>query len=82
MPYHSKPSGYKNVKTSEMKKPKEKKEKPMDKPHKNLTMLQKEFMKEHSKKHSPEHNKEMIKLMKKGFCIQQSHKMAMKKIGK
>ena len=74
MPYHSKPSGYKNVKTSEMK--------PLNKPRKQLSKLQVEFMKEHSKKHSPAHNKEMRRLMKKGWCIQMSHKLTMKKIGK
>ena len=74
MPYHTKPNGYKNTKTSEMK--------PLNKPRKQLTKLQVEFMKEHSKKHSPEHNKEMRRLMKKGYCIQQAHQLAMKNVGK
>lgn len=59
-----------------------KKIKPLNKPRKELSKLQKEYMKKHSKLHSSEHNKEMIKLMKKGYCIEQSHKLAMKNIGK
>ena len=39
-------------------------------------------MEKHSKEHTPEHNKEMIKLMKSGYCIEQSHKLAMKSVGK
>ena len=80
MPYHTKPNGYKNTKTSETKKTSEMK--PLNKPRKQLSKLQVGFMKEHSKKHSPAHNKEMRRLMKKGFCIEVSHKMALKKIGK
>jgi len=56
--------------------------KPLNKPRKQLSKLQKEYMKKHSKEHSEEHNKEMIKLMKKGYCIEQSHKLAMKNVGK
>ena len=58
------------------------KETPLNKSSKTLNKLQKEYMKEHSKKHSKEHNKEMIRLMKLGYCIEQSHKLAMKAIGK
>lgn len=74
MPYHTK-------KKTNNKKP-SKPEKPLNKPRKDLTKLQKEFMKEHKKKHTKAHNDEMIKQMKKGYCIQQSHKIAMRKIGK
>ena len=80
MPHLTKPNGYKNTKTSEMKKPSEMK--PLNKPRKQLTKLQVEFMKEHSKKHSPEHNKEMRRLMKLGWCVEQSHRLAMKNVGK
>jgi len=70
---------------SDSKKPKKKVVKmprPLDKPRKQLTKLQKDYMKVHSKTHSKEHNNYMIKMMKRGFCIQQSHKLAMKNIGK
>lgn len=77
MPYH-----YTSA-IEEPKKPnKAKMPKPLNKPRKDLSKLQKEYMKKHSKDHSPEHNKEMKRLMKLGYCIEQSHKMAMKKIGK
>ena len=66
MPYHTKP----------------KEESPLNKPRKQLTKLQSDAMKEHSKKHSPAHNKEMRRLMKLGFCYEQSHRLAMKNVGK
>jgi hypothetical protein len=71
MPYHS-----------EKPKPKMKMPKPLNKPRKELNKLQKDFMKDHKKHHSPAHNREMVKLMKKGYCIEQSHKLAMKIVGK
>ena len=55
---------------------------PLNKPRKVLSKLQKIYMEKHSKEHTPEHNKEMIKLMKSGYCIEQSHKLAMKSVGK
>ena len=67
MPYHNSPE----------KKP-AKMPKPLNKPSKTINKLQREYMKKHSK----EHNEYMIKMMKLGFCIEQSHKLAMKKIGK
>lgn len=71
MPYH----------TSE-KKSKVNKPKPLNKPRKELSKMQKDYMKEHSKKHTPEHNREMRRLMKQGYCIEQSHRLTMKSIGK
>ena len=56
--------------------------KPLYKPRKTLTVLQKELMKSHKKKHSKEHNKEMKKLMLEGYCFQQAHELTMKKVGK
>jgi hypothetical protein len=56
--------------------------KPLNKPRKQLTKLQSDAMKEHSKKHSAKHNKEMRRLMKLGFCYEQSHRLAMKNVGK
>ena len=56
--------------------------KPMYKPKKDLSLLQKRLMKEHKKHHTKKHLDEMKKLMKKGFCFQQSHSLTMKKIGK
>jgi hypothetical protein len=69
---------YKNTK-SKMEKPKIK---PMYKPKKDLSILQKRLMKEHSKHHTKPHLEEMTKLMKKGFCFQQAHDLTMKKVGK
>jgi len=74
MPQHTKPAGYKSVNASTMK--------PLNKPRKQLTKLQSDAMKEHSKKHSAKHNKEMRRLMKLGFCYEQSHRLAMKNVGK
>ena len=56
--------------------------KPLNKPRKELSKMQKDYMKKHSIDHTPKQNKEMIRLMKLGYCIEQSHKMAIKKIGK
>jgi len=65
-----------STKTKKLKMPK-----PLNKPSKKLNKLQVEYMKKHSKEHSAEHNKEMRRLMKLGYCIEQSHKLAMKKVG-
>ncbi len=59
-----------------------KKMKPMYKPKKDLSVLQKRLMKEHKKHHTKKHLDMMKELMLKGFCFQQSHDMTMKKIGK
>ncbi len=56
--------------------------KPLDKPRKNLSVLQKRLMKAHKEHHSKEHMKEMKKLMLQGYCFQQAHTITMKKIGK
>lgn len=78
MPYHtdSMKTEVKKVMT------KTKEVKPLNKPRKQLSKLQKDYMEKHSAKHSKEHNAEMIKLMKKGYCIEQAHKLAMKNVGK
>ena len=59
-----------------------KKIKPMYKPKKDLSVLQKRLMKEHKKHHTKKHLDMMKELMLKGFCFQQAHDMTMKKIGK
>ena len=56
--------------------------KPLYKPRKDLSKLQKDLMKTHKVHHTPEHMREMTKLMKKGYCFQQAHDITMKKIGK
>lgn len=89
MPYHT------NNKTMvvmvQKKKPekKEKKEKkevkmpePMFKPRKDLSKRQKDLMSTHKEHHTKEHLMEMRKLMKKGYCFEQAHELAMKIIGK
>jgi len=60
----------------------QKKMKPMYKPKKDLSILQKRLMKEHKKHHTKKHLDMMKELMLKGFCFQQAHDMTMKKIGK
>ena len=91
MPYHydsmktmkPKQEQAKQTKKKEQEKQTKTKEvKPLNKPRKQLSKLQKDYMKKHSPLHSKEHNAEMIKLMKKGYCIEQSHKLAMKNVGK
>ena len=67
------------TKKGKMTKPKVK---PMYKPKKDLSTLQKRLMKEHKKHHTKKHLDEMTKLMKKGFCFQQAHDLTMKKVGK
>ena len=56
--------------------------KPLYKPIKNLSVLQKRLMKSHKEYHTKEHMKEMKKLMLEGYCFQQAHQLTMKKIGK
>jgi len=72
MPYHNTGSG---------KSPK-KPMKPLNKPRKQLSALQKSFMSKHKKMHSDKHNKEMVKQMKAGYCMEQAHKLAMSNVGK
>ena len=79
MPYHT-DSKMQDVK--KVMKTKTKEVKPLNKPRTQLSKLQKDYMIKHSPKHSKEHNTEMIKLMKKGYCIEQAHKLAMKNVGK
>jgi len=59
-----------------------KKVKPMYKPKKDLSVLQKRLMKEHKKHHTKKHLDMMKELMKKGFCFQQAHDITMKEVGK
>ena len=56
--------------------------KPLNKPKKDLSALQKKLLKSHKGHHTPKHMTEMRKLMKKGFCFEQAHNMTMRKIGK
>ena len=56
--------------------------KPIYKPKKELSKGQKELMKEHKSHHTKKHMDMMVKLMKEGYCFQQSHTLTMKKIGK
>tara|TARA_R110002020_G_scaffold90735_4_gene220946 strand:- start:254 stop:481 length:228 start_codon:yes stop_codon:yes gene_type:complete len=49
---------------------------------KELTTMEKQTLKSHSKHHTKEHIDEMKKDMKKGFCFQQAHNRAIKKVGK
>jgi len=47
-----------------------------------LNKRQEGAMKRHSKHHTAKHLKEMVSLMKKGKTFTDSHKIAMKKVGK
>jgi len=58
------------------------KTKPLYKPRKDISVLQKRLMKEHTKHHTKKHLDMMTDLMKKGYCFQQSHDITMKKVGK
>ena len=49
---------------------------------KELTQRQKDTLKKHSKHHTAKHMTEMRKLMRGGKTFTQSHKIAMKKVGK
>jgi len=79
MPTHY---GQGNKMTKPKSKPMMKPMKPMGKPKKDLSILQKRLMNEHKKHHTKKHLEEMTKLMKKGFCFQQAHDLTMKKVGK
>jgi len=48
----------------------------------SLTQRQKNTLKKHSVHHTKKHMTEMRKLMKEGKTFTQSHKMAMRKVGK
>jgi hypothetical protein len=56
--------------------------KPIFKPRKELSKTQKDLMKTHAKHHTKKHLEDMTKYMKQGFCFQQAHEKAMKKVGK
>ena len=56
--------------------------KPFMKPRKNLSSQQIELLKQHKQHHSNKHMNEMKKNMKKGYCFQQAHTIAMKTVGK
>lgn len=71
---YKKPSGYKNTNSSRMK--------PLYKPKKDLTVLQKRLMKAHKEHHTSKHLKMMKNLMLRGYCFQQAHSVAMKSVGK
>tara|TARA_R100001460_G_scaffold55594_7_gene94980 strand:- start:3894 stop:4076 length:183 start_codon:yes stop_codon:yes gene_type:complete len=49
---------------------------------KQLTQRQKDTLKRHQKHHTAKHMTEMKKLMRAGKTFGQSHKIAMKKVGK
>jgi len=49
---------------------------------KGLTQRQKDTLKRHSKHHTKKHIAEMTKLMKAGKTFGESHKIAMKTVGK
>tara|TARA_Y100001973_G_scaffold56086_1_gene82909 strand:+ start:350 stop:523 length:174 start_codon:yes stop_codon:yes gene_type:complete len=48
----------------------------------SLNTRQTNAMKRHSKHHTAKHLKEMVSLMDKGKTFTESHKLAMKKVGK
>lgn len=56
--------------------------KPLNKPRKQLSPLQKKLMISHKKHHTAKHMQEMRKMMKKGFCFEQAHNRVMKIVGK
>ena len=58
------------------------KKKPKTRVKGELTQRQKDTLKRHSKHHTKKHIKEMSDLMKKGKTFGESHKIAMKKVGK
>jgi len=74
MPYHTKPKSVKIVIKGN--------KKPMYKPKKDLSVLQKRLMNEHKKHHSKKHLDKMKELMLQGFCFQQAHDLTMKSVGK
>lgn len=71
MPYHTNSNSKSKIKM-----------KPMDKPRKNLSLLQKRLMKAHKEFHTPAHMRMMKKLMLEGYCFQQAHSITMKEVGK
>ena len=56
--------------------------KPLNKPKKNLSVMQTRLLKEHQKYHSKKHIEMMKRLMKEGYCLQQAHSIASKTVGK
>ena len=56
--------------------------KPSFKPKKILSQRQKELMKIHSKHHTQKQLDFMKKKMLEGFCFEQAHDLAKKKVGK
>ena len=58
------------------------KTKPLYKPRKDLSVLQKRLMKEHKKHHTKKHLDMMTDLMKQGYCIEVAHQIATKKYPK
>jgi len=48
----------------------------------SLNIRQQNAMKKHSKHHTVKHIKSMVKLMNNGKTFTESHKIAMKKVGK
>ena len=51
-------------------------------PTKQLTQRQKDTLKRHSQHHTKKHMAEMKRLMRSGKTFTESHKLAMKKVGK
>tara|TARA_R110002096_G_scaffold17866_3_gene61497 strand:- start:243 stop:437 length:195 start_codon:yes stop_codon:yes gene_type:complete len=56
--------------------------KPLNKPKKNLSVMQTRLLREHQKYHSKKHIEMMKQLMKEGYCLQQAHTIASKIVGK
>jgi hypothetical protein len=56
--------------------------KPSFKPKKELSARQKELMKTHSNHYTQKHLDNMKTSMLKGYCFEQAHALAKKKIGK
>ena len=56
--------------------------KPLYKPKKDLTKLQKDLMRNHKKHHTKKHLDKMKELMLQGYCFQQAHELSMKSVGK
>jgi hypothetical protein len=56
--------------------------KPLLKPRKELSKVQKDLMKEHKAHHTAKHMSMMKKLMLQGYCFQQAHKISMQRVGK
>ena len=56
--------------------------KPLFKPKKDISKIQKDLIKTHSKHHTKKHIDLMIKFMKQGFCFQQAHQKANNLVGR